>query len=119
MIDGVRIQLLGGFTVEVDGRTVGTAAWHSGRAADLVKLLALSSRRRLHRERVMETFWPEAAPGTAATGPPGVYEQLSDVRTEVEDARVWSGLHFRNAMQEGDKFGRKVVHHIAPHFFRR
>jgi len=54
----------------------------------------------------------------ANAGPPRSYERLGEIRAEVDNARVWSGLHFRNTMVESTKLGRKVAHHVAPHFFR-
>ncbi|HEX6148525.1 ATP-binding protein [Nocardioides sp.] len=54
----VTIGLLGSFTVDVDGVRVPPDAWARRSAASLVKLLALSERRRLHREQVIEALWP-------------------------------------------------------------
>ena len=48
----VGIDLFGGFRVTVDGRAVPDEDWRRRHAAALVKLLALSSGHRLHRERV-------------------------------------------------------------------
>ena len=50
-VTGVRITLLGGFEVVVDGRQVPTVDWRRRQAAALVKLLALAPGRTLHRER--------------------------------------------------------------------
>jgi DNA-binding SARP family transcriptional activator len=63
----VRITVLGGFDVVVDGRRVPAAEWRRRQAAALVKLLALVPGRSLHRERVIDALWPsldvdEAAP---------------------------------------------------------
>jgi predicted ATPase/DNA-binding CsgD family transcriptional regulator len=55
----VRIGLLGGFRVSVGARTIEKDAWRLRKAASLVKLLALAPGHRLHRERVMDTLWPE------------------------------------------------------------
>jgi DNA-binding SARP family transcriptional activator len=55
----VQIQLLGGFSVAVDGATIPAESWRRERGAALVKLLAVSPEHRLHREQVMETFWPD------------------------------------------------------------
>ena len=52
----VEIQLFGRFEVMVDGRPVPAAAWRHRRAAGLVKLLALTSGNRLHREQVIEAI---------------------------------------------------------------
>jgi DNA-binding SARP family transcriptional activator/pimeloyl-ACP methyl ester carboxylesterase len=62
-----RIRLLGDFRIEIDGRQIPAAAWPRRHAAALVKLLALRHGHRLHRERVMDSLWPdlrveEAAP---------------------------------------------------------
>ena len=54
----VRISLLGGFEVQVDGVPVPSQAWSRRSAASLVKLLALADARRLHREQVVEALWP-------------------------------------------------------------
>jgi DNA-binding SARP family transcriptional activator len=53
------IRLLGGFEVEVDGRAVPASAWRHRRAAELVKVLALASRHRLHREELTYAMWPD------------------------------------------------------------
>jgi hypothetical protein len=50
----LRIWLLGGFRVRVGSREVDPAAWRLREAKSLVKLLALTSGHRLHREQVME-----------------------------------------------------------------
>ena len=55
----VRVRLLGGFDVEVDGRPVPPAAWRLRKASELVKLLALTPGHRLHREQVTEHLWPD------------------------------------------------------------
>jgi len=54
----VRISLLGGFEVRVDGVPLPAHSWSRRHAASLVKLLALSADRRLHREQVVEALWP-------------------------------------------------------------
>jgi DNA-binding SARP family transcriptional activator len=53
------VQVLGGFSVSVDGELVPAEAWRTRRAADLVKLLALEPGHALHRERVLDRLWPE------------------------------------------------------------
>ncbi len=54
----VRIRLLGGFSVWVGSRAVSEGAWRLRKAANLVKLLALSPSHRLHREQVIDALWP-------------------------------------------------------------
>lgn len=55
----ISITLLGRFGVSIDGRAIPTADWRRDRAAALVKLLAITPAHRLHREQLMEAFWPE------------------------------------------------------------
>jgi predicted ATPase/DNA-binding SARP family transcriptional activator/DNA-binding CsgD family transcriptional regulator len=59
-LEAVRVRLLGGFRVSVGSRTIGQAEWPLRKAANLLKLLALAPGHRLHRERVMDTFWPDS-----------------------------------------------------------
>jgi pimeloyl-ACP methyl ester carboxylesterase/DNA-binding SARP family transcriptional activator len=56
----VELRLLGRFEVVVDGLAVPSSRWSRRSAAGLVKLLALSPGRRLHREQVMDALWPDA-----------------------------------------------------------
>lgn len=46
------------------------------------------------------------------------YDKLSAIIREVDDARVWSGLHWRHSMRDGDQLGRRVARHVLRHFFR-
>ncbi len=55
----IGITLLGEFTVTVDGRIVPASEWNRRHAAGLVKLLALSTGRRLHREQLIDLLWPD------------------------------------------------------------
>ncbi len=58
MTGDVEIALLGTFRVRLDGREVASTDWPARRAQELVALLALSERRRLVRDRVVEHLWP-------------------------------------------------------------
>ena len=61
------IQLLGRFSVAVDGVPIAGDAWRSRRGADVVKLLALAPGHRMHRAQVMEGLWPESEPEASGT----------------------------------------------------
>jgi DNA-binding SARP family transcriptional activator len=52
--------------VRIGDREVGPNGWPRRDAATVVKVLALSPHRSLHRERLMDVLWPEAAPAEAA-----------------------------------------------------
>ncbi len=62
----IEITLLGTFEVRRDGEAVPAGAWSRRHAAALVKLLALSPGRRLHREQVIDALWPDLAVDEAA-----------------------------------------------------
>ena len=62
----VRLTLLGGFGAAVDGVAVPEAAWRLKKARELVKLLALAPRHRLHREQAMDVLWRDRPPASAA-----------------------------------------------------
>jgi predicted ATPase/DNA-binding SARP family transcriptional activator len=62
----VRVRLLGGLAVEIDGRPVPADAWNRRKGAALVGLLALSANRRLHREQVIDALWPDSPVTDAA-----------------------------------------------------
>jgi len=67
LVTEAAIQLLGRFSVTVDGAPIPGDRWRSRRAADVLKLLALSPDRRLHRSQVMEAFWPDSDPQASGT----------------------------------------------------
>ena len=46
------------------------------------------------------------------------FERFSQARTEVVDARVWGGIHFRTADRQGAVLGRKVAKYIRKNHFR-
>jgi DNA-binding SARP family transcriptional activator len=55
----VRVELLGGFRVSVDGQAVDAAAWRRRKPAALMKLLALAPGHRLHRGQLVDVLWPD------------------------------------------------------------
>ena len=63
----IEIELLGDFRVRIDDLEIDPSAWRRSSAAALVKLLAVSPQHKLHREQVMEAFWPDLDVPLAAT----------------------------------------------------
>ncbi|MGE3590086.1 MAG: BTAD domain-containing putative transcriptional regulator, partial [Ilumatobacteraceae bacterium] len=55
----VRIRLLGGFEVDIDGGTVPAAEWRRRASANVVKILALQPGRRLLRDQLIDALWPD------------------------------------------------------------
>ncbi|MGH9000450.1 MAG: AfsR/SARP family transcriptional regulator [Acidimicrobiia bacterium] len=60
------VELLGRFTVYVDGTVVPAQAWPGRRPLELVALLALAERRTLLRDQVLEALWPHLTPEAGA-----------------------------------------------------
>ncbi len=46
------------------------------------------------------------------------YQDLNVLLTELYNARVWAGLHWRHSTQHGADIGRKVAANVADHFFQ-
>lgn len=46
------------------------------------------------------------------------YTSLSDLINEIDNARVWAGLHYRNSMHEGADLGHRIARHVTGHYFR-
>ena len=97
----VRVRLLGGFEVTVDGTPVPAGAWRRRSASALVKLLALQPGHRMLREQLTDVLWPDllldaAAPrlhaaahyARAATGRPDVVVLASGTVSLFPDAEV-------------------------------
>jgi hypothetical protein len=56
--------------------------------------------------------------GTTSGGVTRQFTSFSQMRDDIVDARVWSGVHFRFADEEAAKIGRKVAHWGNRHAFR-
>jgi hypothetical protein len=46
------------------------------------------------------------------------FSRLSLALQEIIDARVWSGIHFRNADVQGAELGKRVAQFLNKHYFR-
>jgi hypothetical protein len=46
------------------------------------------------------------------------YTRVSDAVEEITDARVWSGIHFRNADEASVRISRQIARYRAKHYFR-
>ncbi|HEX5618793.1 MAG TPA: vanadium-dependent haloperoxidase [Solirubrobacteraceae bacterium] len=52
-------------------------------------------------------------------GQPRHFRRFSDLLDELVDARVWGGIHFRTADEQGAGIGRNVARWERKHYFRR
>ncbi|MGE5636849.1 MAG: vanadium-dependent haloperoxidase, partial [Nocardioidaceae bacterium] len=69
----------------------------------------------------MQDFYGRDRAKFSGTTPGGVtreFTSFSQLRDDIVEARIWSGIHFRFADTEGAKIGRKVAHWGNRHAFR-
>jgi hypothetical protein len=66
-----------------------------------------------HRDRI---GWTDTHPGV---GVERSFIRLSEANQEVIDARIWSGVHFRTADEQGARIGRQVAAWRSGHYFGR
>jgi hypothetical protein len=71
-----------------------------------------------HTRRVTWTIStsPTAVPQLVQTQ--RTYTDLNQIMKQIDDARVWAGLHWRNSMKDGGKLGARVARHVLNHYFR-
>jgi predicted ATPase/DNA-binding SARP family transcriptional activator len=62
----MRIELLGRFTVSVDGTPIPDGSWRLRKSRSVVKVLALAPGRAVHPERMQELLWPDRDPASAS-----------------------------------------------------
>ncbi len=86
------VRLLGGFSVSIDGAEVAAERWPSLRSAQLVQLLSLAPQRRMTRDRVVDTLWPQLEPDAGA----------ANLRKAAHHARQALGRHDGVVLQGGE-----------------
>jgi DNA-binding SARP family transcriptional activator/tetratricopeptide (TPR) repeat protein len=64
--ESIRVELLAGFRVIVDGQAVREGAWAGRRSRELVQLLVLSDGHRLLRDQAIDSLWPHLGAQAAA-----------------------------------------------------
>lgn len=79
----LEVRLLGGFSVSVSGAEVAADCWPSLRSAQLVQLLSLAPQRRMTRDHVVDTLWPQLDPDAGA----------ANLRKAAHHARQALGRH--------------------------
>ena len=53
----------------------------------------------------------------AGAGPPRTYENLDELVADVENARVWGGLHFRTTMTETARHFPQIARDVGRQYF--
>ena len=56
---------------------------------------------------------------STVTGTTHSFNRFEDVVTEVDNARIFGGMHFRHSVKEGNRLGRRVAEYILHHKFCR
>ena len=85
----VRIRMLSGFDVLVDGVAVPAGVWRLNKARSLLKLLALAEGNRMHRDAVVEALWPDLP---AAAGANNLHQALHAARHALAEAGASAGV---------------------------
>jgi hypothetical protein len=47
------------------------------------------------------------------------YASAKDLEDEVSNARIWGGIHFRSAVEDGAEIAKKTADHVLAHHFRK
>ena len=88
----LRVTLLGGFAVSVNGAEIPADRWSALRATHLVQLLSLQPRHRAPRDLVIDALWPQLEPDAGA----------ANLRKALHHARQALGRHDSIAQQAGE-----------------
>jgi VCPO second helical-bundle domain len=47
------------------------------------------------------------------------FDRVKDLEYDVSNGRIWGGIHYRSAVEDGVTIGRKTVNHVLAHHFQR
>jgi VCPO second helical-bundle domain len=47
------------------------------------------------------------------------FDRVQDLEYEVTNARIWGGIHYRTAVEDGTQLGMKVANQVLAHHFHR
>ena len=72
---------------------------------------------------VLQSQLGDDLPGLTMTSPtlPGVtrkWDKLSDIAQEVSNARIWSGVHYRNSAEVGTRMGQQVAAYAVSNYLQ-
>ncbi len=55
---------------------------------------------------------------SAVTGTTHSFNSFEDVVTEVDNARIYGGMHYRHSVLQGNRLGRFVTEYMLKHHFK-
>jgi hypothetical protein len=47
------------------------------------------------------------------------FDQVKDLEYDVNNARIWGGIHYRSAVEDGTEIGKKTADQVLAHHFQR
>ena len=47
------------------------------------------------------------------------YADVEDLQDEVGNARIWGGIHYRSAVEDGIEIGKRTAHQVLAHHFQK
>ena len=47
------------------------------------------------------------------------FADVKDLQEEVSNARIWGGIHYRSAVEDGVEIGKKTADQVLAHHFHR
>jgi ATP/maltotriose-dependent transcriptional regulator MalT/DNA-binding SARP family transcriptional activator len=87
----VAVQVLGHFSVLINGEPLPLAAWQSRKARDLLKILVSRHGRPVPRDELMELLWPEQDPEKLGNR---LSVALSTLRAALDPGKCFGAAHF-------------------------
>jgi DNA-binding SARP family transcriptional activator len=103
----VMVWTLGGFRVERHGVPVPRSEWHSRKSRQLLKMLAASRGRPLHREQAIEVLWPDADTPNLSNR---LAVALSTLRSVLDPEKNHEPGHY---VESGDDILRLRLEHVT------
>ena len=47
------------------------------------------------------------------------FDAVKDLENEVGNARIWGGIHYRSAVEDGIEIAKRTANHVLAHHFHK
>ena len=47
------------------------------------------------------------------------FDQVKDLEEDVNNGRIWGGIHYRSSVEDGSEIGKKTADQVLAHHFQR
>jgi hypothetical protein len=64
-----------------------------------------------------ELHFTMSSPAPGLLQPVRSYDRFSQALTDIDNARIYGGMHFRNSTAFGSELGKRVARQTVEHFF--